>query len=180
MRPHVTRNLTRLFHHVLSLQEFRSTPEGDGQPSQPSIKAKPFISSHKKAQIFSPERRSGFTILGKPCVWGAGRWGLVGPQLPTQEAHQMQAVKSQAPSYQLPAPWLCSLVQIVKGQNKKKKSFLEVRSCAGLLDCTSQTQVLWPGLTLNPPCKQSELVPSQVTCVQSEHNQQVARTMDKN
>ena len=54
--------------------------------------------------------------------------------------------------------------RLLKVRARKNKSFLKVRNGACLLNCTSQTWVLWPGLTLNPPCKQLELALSGYFC----------------
>lgn len=141
-----------------------STPEGDRQPSQHGIlffPDKSFVSSHMKFQNFPAER--SLSPYWENLVFGA----LVDEVWWAPPSHiRCRLWKRQVPSYQLPVTWLCSLVQIVKGQNMEKKPyFLEVRNC--LLDCTSQTWVLWPRLTSSPPCKQAELVLSQVTRVHS-------------
>lgn len=181
MRTLVTRNLPNtLFHHLLSPREFRSTPEGDSQPSQPGIKAKSFISHHKKSQSFSIERRTG-SLCQENLVFGelAGEvsWETPSHWGGTKNAGCERAERLPTSCLRRGSLHWCRLLKV---RTRKEKSFLEVRNCACLLDCTSQTGALWPGLTSNPPRKQSELALSQVICVQSEHYQQVARTMEKN
>lgn len=103
------------------------------------------------------QKQEDLVSLGRPHVWGAGRWGLMGRLFPSGRHIGCRLWKSWVPSYQLPVTWLCLLVQIVKGQNMKKKSIfweLGIVLVFGLHipnTCVS-------GLTLNPPCYQWELV----------------------
>jgi len=85
----------------MSPQVFRSTPARDGQPRQPGIKAKSFISSHKKSLKLDSREKICFHRSRKTsCLWS---WQVKsgGTALPTQEAHQKKAAKE--PSAFLPA-----------------------------------------------------------------------------
>lgn len=95
-----------------------STPEGDRQPSQHGIlffPDKSFVSSHMKFQNFPAER--SLSPYWENLVFGA----LVDEVWWAPPSHiRCRLWKRQVPSYQLPVTWLCSLVQIVEGQNMEK------------------------------------------------------------
>lgn len=110
--------------------EFRSSPEGDSHPSKPGIKANSCISSHRAIQNFS---------LWENSCCGSRK---VSPGVPF--------LSRRCKGWEFFSWLLCSLVQIVKGQDRKKKEKLFWKLWIfHVFWITYPNHKLYPGFTLN-------------------------------
>lgn len=141
MKLPVTRNLTNtLFHPLLSHDSYEHS--WCRQPAKPAwnpfFPDKSFVSNHVKFQNFPAER--SVSPYWENLVFGA----LVDEVSWGPPSHiRCRLWKRQVPSYQLPVTWLCSLVQIVKGQNTEKKLFSGSQELSFGLHVPNKSVMAW-------------------------------------